>query len=130
MPTLGGATWRGITTKQCISKGSAKQCSSINGKSISKDNISVNSESIIKLSTINDESTSKQSISINSESTSKQSVDNVNDNGVAAQQDFHTIKHASGQKPSNNTSVNSEDEMEYKSVQGNKRPAADDGSSD
>ena len=49
--------------------------------------------------------------------------------GVAAKQDSRTSKHASGQKPSN-TSVNSEDEMEYKSVQGYKRPAADDGSSD
>ena len=60
----------------------------------------------------------------------KQDSRTVNDNGVAAKQDSRTFKHASGQKPSDNASVNSGDEMEYKSVQGSKRPAADDGSSD
>ena len=146
--TLDGHPSSEITTKQCIS--TAKQCSSINCKCISKENIS-----IIKQSTaIKGECTPKQSISIYSESitkqsdsTSKQCVDNanvngvaaqqdcrtvndngvaakqdsctVNDNGVAAKQDSRTIKHAPGKKPSNNTSVNSEDEMEYKSVQGN-----------
>ena len=60
----------------------------------------------------------------------KQDSRTVNDNGVAAKQDSRTLKHASGQKPSDNASVNSGDEMEYKSVQGYKRPAADDGSSD
>ena len=49
---------------------------------------------------------------------------------MAAKQDSRTFKHASGQKPSDNTSVNSGDELEYKTVQGYKRPAADDGSSD
>ena len=60
----------------------------------------------------------------------KQDSRTVTYNGVAAKQDSRTFKHASGQKPSDNASVNSGDEMEYKSVQGYKRPAADDGSSD
>ena len=135
-----------ITTKQCISKGTTKQHSSkctskanisVNGESTLKQSISTNSESIIK------QSTSKQSVNDNGVAAqqdshtisdngvaAKQDSRTVNDNGVAAKQDSRTFKHASGQKPSDNASVNSGDEMEYKSVQGSKRPAADDGSSD
>lgn len=74
----------------------------------------------------------------------KQDPPSISDNGVAAQQGSHTIsdggvaakqnpcteKLAPGQKPGGNTPVKSDGEMEYKSVQGSKRPAADDGSSD
>ena len=135
-----------ITTKQCISKGTTKQHSS---KCTSKGNISVNSESTLKQSistnseSIIKQSTSKQSVNDNgvaaqqdsrtignSGVAAKQDSRTVNDNGVAAKQDSRTFKHASGQKPSDNTSVNSGDELEYKTVQGYKRPAADDGSSD
>ena len=135
-----------ITTKQCISKGTTKQHSS---KCTSKGNISVNSESTLKQSistnseSIIKQSTSKQSVNDNgvaaqqdsrtignSGVAAKQDSRTVNYNGVAAKQDSRTFKHASGQKPSDNTSVNSGDELEYKTVQGYKRPAADDGSSD
>ena len=146
-----------ITTKQCISKGTTKQHSSkctskgnisVNSQSTLKQSISTNSESIIKQSTskqsVNDNGVAAQQDSRNSGVAAKQdprtTIDNgvaaqqdsrtISDNGVAAKQDSRTFKHASGQKPSDNASVNSGDEMEYKSVQGYKRPAADDGSSD
>ena len=146
-----------ITTKQCISKGTTKQHSSkctskgnisVNCESTLKQSISTNSESVIKQSTskqsVNDNGVAAQQDSRNSGVAAKQdprtTIDNgvaaqqdsrtISDNGVAAKQDSRTFKHASGQKPSDNASVNSGDEMEYKSVQGSKRPAADDGSSD
>ena len=141
-----------ITTKQCISKGTTKQHSSkctskgnisVNCESTLKQSISTNSESVIKQS-VNDNGVAAQQDSRNSGVAAKQdprtTIDNgvaaqqdsrtISDNGVAAKQDSRTFKHASGQKPSDNASVNSGDEMEYKSVQGYKRPAADDGSSD
>ena len=144
-----------ITIKQCTSKGTTKQFPS---KCTSKGNISVNSESTPKQTiSANSESITKQSTSKQSDNgvAAQQDSRTASDNGVAAQQDSHTgnngvaakqdsrtvnkgvaakqdsrtSKYASGKKPGN-TSVNSEDEMEYKSVQGYKRPAADEGSSD
>ena len=145
------------TTKQHSSKCTSKGNISVNSESTLKQSISTNSESIIKQS-VNDNGVAAQQDSCNSGVAAKQdprtAIDNgvaaqqdshtisdngvaaqqdsrtVNDNGVAAKQDSRTLKHASGQKPSDNASVNSGDEMEYKSVQGSKRPAADDGSSD
>ena len=199
-----------VTAKQCISKGTTKQRSSINHTSVvnsestPKQDIGINSQSITKLSTskqsVNDNGVAAQQDSrttsdhgvaaqqdshgnngvaakqdpraindngVAAEQDSRTANDNgvaakqdsraisdngvaakqdsrttndngvaakqdsrtANDNGVAAKQDSRTVND-NNQKPSNNTSVNSEDEMEYKSVQGNKRPAADDGSSD
>ena len=143
---------------KCTSKGniSVNRESTLK-QSISTNSESINKQSTSKQS-VNDNGVAAQQDSCNSGVAAKQdprtAIDNgvaaqqdsltisdngvaaqqdsrtVNDNGVAAKQDSRTLKHASGQKPSDNASVNSGDEMEYKSVQGSKRPAADDGSSD